>query len=112
MGVDVRWVALPAVRVEVDAAVMTKGPPESPREERQRRIAEKLARRGAARRTSAEDREAHKLRELARRRREGTALVGVTWLPEPVPVMPGSRTRVVGVCSDAADEVRAAYGVR
>lgn len=89
--------------------------PETPREERQRRIAEKLARRGAAgivtrrdaaRRMSKDEGQVHKLRELDRRRGERGARVTVTWLPEPMPLAPGTRIMVVGVCSDAAGEVK------
>lgn len=33
----------------------------------------------------------------------------ITWLPVPVPVSPGSRTFVHGVCSDAAVSVKERY---
>jgi hypothetical protein len=46
------------------------------------------------------------------RERELSALASVTWLPEPIPIRPGSRLRVVGVCSDAADHVKRMYGVK
>jgi hypothetical protein len=36
----------------------------------------------------------------------------VTWLPEPVPIRPGSRLRVLGVCSDASPETKAMYGIK
>jgi hypothetical protein len=57
-------------------------------------------------------------RDAARRKhshpaRRGPASVAttVTWI-EPVPLVPFSRTRVVGVASDAADSVKALYGVQ
>jgi hypothetical protein len=35
----------------------------------------------------------------------------VTRLPEPAPLMSGCGIKVVGVCSDAADSVKARYGL-
>jgi hypothetical protein len=45
------------------------------------------------------------------RQRKVAVATTVTWI-EPVALVPFSRTRVVGVCSDAADSVKAAYGVK
>lgn len=36
----------------------------------------------------------------------------VTWLENPIPVMPGSRILVHGVCSDCDPAVAALYGVK
>jgi hypothetical protein len=40
-------------------------------------------------------------------RREGVTTI--TWLPERVPIMPGSRVMVCGVASDASDACKAAW---
>ena len=47
--------------------------------------------------------------ERERRQREQNTSVSVTWLDPPVKV---GRVRVVGVCSDAADDVKRMYRVR
>lgn len=46
-------------------------------------------------------------RERARQHQESKRVTTVTWLPEPVRL--GGSVMVVGVSSDAAPEVRAAY---
>lgn len=90
---------------------------ETPEQEKKRRITEKLERRRAqserdraefaARRPS----EKAQQREISRRARTVPAeyvCATVTWLDPPVRV---GGFRVVGVCSDASDEVKRQYGV-
>jgi hypothetical protein len=60
-------------------------------------------------RDAAKRRNAQASREA--RQRRTSAATTVTWI-EPVPLVPFSRTRVVGVASDAADSVKALYGVK
>jgi hypothetical protein len=72
------------------------------------------AERAEAKRRNAEARAACRERthERARRRKkkeQNAPMATVTWLDAPVPLCRGSRTMVVGVCSDAAPEVRARY---
>jgi hypothetical protein len=76
---------------------------ETPAQERRRKLAERKERIGSAR--------SYKQRDLERKQRERTEQGTVTWI-EPVPIKPGSRTMVVGVCSDADPAVVREYGVR
>jgi hypothetical protein len=70
-------------------------------------------------RSRAASREARKLdradaRRLAKQAHAARAtevVARVTWLPEPVPLHPTSRVRVVGFAADCAANVRAPYDV-
>jgi hypothetical protein len=57
-------------------------------------------------RDAAKRRNAQASREA--RQRRTSAATTVTWI-EPVALVPFSRTRVVGVCPDASDAVKALY---
>lgn len=88
---------------------------ETPAQERERRSIPREqwnAERAAAKRRNAEARKRTHAKVRERKQKEQyKPLPAVTWLPKPVPVKPGSQTLVVGVCADAAPDVRAAYGV-
>jgi hypothetical protein len=55
--------------------------------------------------------DAEKRADLARKRRERqrSPQTYITWLDPPVLLHPAKRTMVVGVCSDASDDVKAMY---
>lgn len=63
-----------------------------------------------AEKAAARKRNADAYRE--RRAHKPVRVTTITWLPEPVRLVPGKRIMVVGITSDCALDVAAAYGVK